>query len=179
MTAFGGRDEHLFRGAILDSGGHMGVTIEPLAYYAEPYRNFTRWVGCGDAIVPLDCIRTVPLQSIIDYLNGIQLTFVFNQPVFDDAFLTAYPYDILNRGTFPNIAILAGANTDEGTAFATTGLNTTWDLFTQLQQDRGFALTPEAIHRILVLYPDDPAHQPPHTVSSQFTHDMIVADGYV
>jgi cholinesterase len=62
--------------------------------------------------------------------------------------------------------ILSGGNTDEGTSFNTIGLNTTWDLFTQLQDDRGFALTPEAIHKILELYPDDPANTalyPPHT----------------
>jgi hypothetical protein len=32
-----------------------------------------------------------------------KLTFVFNEPVFDDNFMTAYPSDIFNRGTFPNI----------------------------------------------------------------------------
>lgn len=159
----------------------MGVTIEPMAYYNEPYRNLTRWVGCGDAPVPLDCLRTIPLQNIVDYLNGIELTFVFNQPVFDDNFLSAYPSELLDSGKFPNIAILAGANTDEGTAFATTGLNTTWELFVQLQNDRGFALTPGAIHKILDLYPASPPDgdwywYPPHTYPNDtvFPHNGLL-----
>lgn len=49
--AFGGRDDHLFRGVIMESGGFQGTALDPLQFYTEPYNNLTRFVGCGVANV--------------------------------------------------------------------------------------------------------------------------------
>jgi carboxylesterase type B len=122
--AFGGRDDHLFRGIIQESGFFQGVAIDPLQFYTEPYKNLTRFVGCGAAAVPLDCLKSVDFTMLQDYLNLIGVSFVWN-PVMDNEFFQTYPSDILEAGKMPKLAVMAGTNTDEGLDFTQTGLNTT------------------------------------------------------
>lgn len=57
-----------------------------------------------------------------DYLNLIGTDFVWN-PVMDNEFFQTYSSDLLEAGTFPKVAVLAGTNTDEGLNFAQVRLS--------------------------------------------------------
>lgn len=51
MFAHGGRDDGLFRAAILESGGPTGAQVQPLSWYGAGAENLTRAVGCWDVEV--------------------------------------------------------------------------------------------------------------------------------
>lgn len=53
MFAHGGRDDGLFRAAILESGGPTGAQVQPLSWYGAAVENLTRAVGCWGAQVSI------------------------------------------------------------------------------------------------------------------------------
>lgn len=64
MFAYGGRDDGLFRSAILESGGPTGAQVQPLSWYAGAVENLTRAVGCwGSTTDQLACLRSVDQAS--------------------------------------------------------------------------------------------------------------------
>jgi carboxylesterase type B len=60
LHSFGGRDDKLYHGAILESGSPVGTALQELSYYATPFANLVRAVGCDSASDKLSCLRQVP-----------------------------------------------------------------------------------------------------------------------
>ncbi|KAI9758761.1 MAG: hypothetical protein M4579_002864 [Chaenotheca gracillima] len=160
LHSYGGRNDDLFHGAIMESGSTVGTQVESLAYYASPFENLTRTTNCYSAKDKLACLRG--LSS--DNLYKSQVSVVWN-PIIDGDFLTAYPSDLQAKGQSIHVPLLIGANTDEGTSFGTSGLDNETAIFNNLLIYRSYAITPPSARRILELYPNDPAHEPPFHVT--------------
>jgi carboxylesterase type B len=86
MFSYNGRDDGLYRAAILESGGPTGAQVQNLAYYTSPVENLTRTVGCWNATDQLACLRDLSQEALF----AAQPSQVWN-PMIDGDFLTAYP----------------------------------------------------------------------------------------
>lgn len=137
LIAYSGRDDGLFRGAIMQSGSMVEKwpynIKDPLAYTADLYRNLTETAGCSASLglragnTELECLRLSPLEVLSTALN------VSHTPVFsgtglgpwltqvDGDFLQNGPTDSLDKGRFVNVPILYTTNTDEATIFGFGG----------------------------------------------------------
>jgi len=73
LVAYGGRDDGLFRAAIMESGGPLErwpyAVSDAAACTEELYANLTSTTGCNSASVPLECLRTLPFEELNSALN--------------------------------------------------------------------------------------------------------------
>jgi carboxylesterase type B len=164
LFSYDGRNDGLYRGAIMESGGPTGTNVQDLSFYASPVENLTRTVGCWTADDQLTCLRGLSQ----DALFAAQPSQTWN-PLIDGTFLTGYPSQLIRQRKFNRVALLIGADDDEGTSFApNTPLvpNTEEDIFQNLMTWRQYALTPPTIRRILELYPNDPCVEPPMYITN-------------
>ncbi|OIW32858.1 carboxylesterase [Coniochaeta ligniaria NRRL 30616] len=161
LFSYGGRDDGLFRAVIMESGGPTGTQIQTLPYYTAPVANLTAAVGCSTAKDQLQCLRGLSQ----DKLYAAHPSQVWN-PMIDGDFLTGYPSQLMRDGQFIKVPLLTGANSDEGTSFSISGVNTDQDLFNNLLSWRSYSLTPPTIRKLLELYPNDPCNEPPFDIGN-------------
>ncbi|KAK5164871.1 uncharacterized protein LTR77_009535 [Saxophila tyrrhenica] len=139
ITAYDGRDDGLFRSAIMDSGnpifyGDMKQNYEPI------YQNFTRQAGCGNSTDGLQCLRDLPFDALNDVLNTTEFSGAWT-PQIDGDIIARYSSDQVADGAFVKVPIIDGTNSDEGTSFAPEGLNTTKQFREALISDEGMNAT--------------------------------------
>ncbi|POS69442.1 carboxylesterase [Diaporthe helianthi] len=155
VLAYNGRDDGLFRAAIGQSGfggvlsrfpGGANNTEAMDELYGLLVSN-TSCASTANTSASLDCLRSLPFDDINAALNGTAAAPW--PPMLDGDFIADFPVNQLRDGRFPQIPILIGTNTDEGSAFGQgrgpngTGVNT----------DDEMRAAVEAI-----LGPDAPAH---------------------
>jgi carboxylesterase type B len=185
LIAYQGKSQHLFRGAILESGS-------PIAKFS----NATRWqpyfdalvdkTGCNGSSSPLICLRELPWQTLDEIFSGknpLSVTAPTLSAVVDGDFMVAQGTTLLEQGHFARVALLTGNNFDEGTAYAKTGINTDEEFAAWL---KSLELSSEQAESIEKLYPNDPAvgipesykGTPPESFGSQFKRVAAVAGDY-
>ncbi|KAE8441654.1 hypothetical protein EG329_004575 [Mollisiaceae sp. DMI_Dod_QoI] len=81
-------------------------------------------------------------------------------------FLTAYPSTLTAAGKFIHVPLLIGANSDEGTSFGVSGLDNETAIFNNLLIYRNYAISPPTARKLLELYPNDPAREPPYYITN-------------
>ncbi|KAL2862829.1 Alpha/Beta hydrolase protein [Aspergillus lucknowensis] len=176
LIAYGGRDDGLFRGAIMESGGSINAAPMNTTGYQGMYDEIVARVGCSSARDTLQCLREVPFQKLNAVFNG-----TWGNPAY--SFWPAVDGDIirelgsvqLKNLDFVKVPIIAGTNTDEGTSFGPRGINTTEQWYRYLTSGAsGFKVPPPIAEEILVLYPDDPSQGIPAFLGSQ----RIPENGY-
>lgn len=128
LIAYGGRDDGLFRGAVMESGGMVEKwpynVADPIAYTEALYRNLTDSTGCSTASSPLECLRDLPVEQLSAALN-ITATEVYPGSglgpwltVVDGDLLQDGPSESLARGHFnANVTIMYTTLTDEAAVF--------------------------------------------------------------
>ena len=163
LFSYDGRNDGLFRAAIMESGGPTGTQFQDLSYYTSPVENLTRTVGCWTASNQLACLRNLSSAALF----AAQPSQVWN-PIIDGDFLTGYPSQLIRKGKFNATPLLTGTNTDEGASFSISSPtpNTNTDLFNGLMFWRSYALSPPTIRKLLELYPNDPCHEPPYEITN-------------
>jgi carboxylesterase type B len=157
--AFGGRDDHLFRGMIAQSGPPMTLAAYPLPRANAIYANITADTGCNQATDSLSCLRQLPFETLNAALN---VTPPYNfAPAIDGDFLETFASIQLKNGQFTKTPFLLGANTDEGTLFELTGINTDTQFAGYVAS---LGASNSSIQEIMTLYPDVPALGLPATL---------------
>ncbi|KAF5858013.1 hypothetical protein ETB97_004978 [Aspergillus alliaceus] len=169
LIAYGGRDDGLFRGAIMESGGSIAANPVNDTGYQAMYDEVVAKVGCSNANDTLQCLREVPFEELNAAFNGTDGNpAYFFRPAVDQDLVRGPGSDQLERHEFVKVPILAGTNTDEGTSFGPTGINSTAQFYEYLTDGTsGFSLPPSAANRILDLYPDDPSLGIPEFLGAQ------------
>jgi carboxylesterase type B len=166
LVGFEGKHDNLFRGAILESGSMLGPALQDSETITQPggfqemYDNVTMTVGCASATDTLACLRRVPYESLFAAFAPQVYT-----PVIDGTFLSRRPSESLARGLVADVAVLVGANTDEGTAsfWGPRGtLNTSADVAAYIRTLNGGGLNNQQVDDLLRLYPDDPVQGCPY-----------------
>lgn len=75
----------------------------------------------------------------------------------------------MSQNKFIRIPLLIGANSDEGVSFGTRGLDNATAIFNDLlvyRSSASYAISPPTARRLLQLYPNDPANEPPYYIKN-------------
>ena len=82
LTAYNGRDDKLFRAAIMESGNPINYNdYRDNTLYQPMYDNLTSQVGCANATDSLDCLRSVPYSTLDAIFNSTSLGSKVSQPL--------------------------------------------------------------------------------------------------
>lgn len=165
LLAYGGRDDGLFRAAILESGGPFGSSPNLTPEEFQPtYDKIVNATNCSTTADTLACLRTIDRDVLSNVLNSSVTAGASWSPQIDNDFLQDSGTNLVSSGKFVKVPLLAGANHDEGTSFATKGINTTEQFLALVQSagpDNATALT------IAALYPDIPEIGIPGTLAGR------------
>ncbi|KAL4867981.1 hypothetical protein BDV12DRAFT_209436 [Aspergillus spectabilis] len=159
LRAYGGRDDGLFRGAIMQSGGSVTIGASNATEDQRFYNEIVSKTGCSHAGDTLQCLRTVPFEELNALFNGTggDPAYDFSTPVVDGDLIKDRGSVQLDKHAFVKVPIIAGSNTDEGTSFGPAGINTTRQWYEYLTNGTsGIKPPPSLATQILNLYPDDP-----------------------
>ncbi|KAK4034503.1 galactose-1-phosphate uridylyltransferase [Parachaetomium inaequale] len=122
LLAYGGRDEGLFRAAILQSGGPVSKTSLASYPVQDIYDRLLRDTGCQDAEDALACLRHLPYAN----LNGAfqdspdassPSMVAFSLPVIDGDFIPTYGSLSLKGSHFVRVPIITGVVSNEGSTW--------------------------------------------------------------
>ncbi|KAF2086318.1 alpha/beta-hydrolase [Saccharata proteae CBS 121410] len=143
LTAYDGRDDSLFRGAIMESGSP--VYYQALMNSTGFQSNYTALLsatGCANATESLGCLRALPYATLNDALNTTDLKEW--GPAIDGDFIAGKTSLQLAAGKFVHVPVISGANSDEGTAFTDDGINNSTQLLNAiLLLDAGYPDVPK------------------------------------
>ncbi|KAF7714483.1 Carboxylic ester hydrolase [Penicillium ucsense] len=171
LTAYGGRDDKLFRAGIMESGGSINPNFAQTANvssFQTMYDNLTATVNCSGVADTLQCLREVPFDTLNSVLNGTGGLPAYGfLPVVDGDILQKFGSVQLENHEFVKVPIISGTNTDEGTGFGPVGINTTEQWYQYLTGPDGQHIPPPLARRILELYPDDPSQGIPAYLGDQ------------
>lgn len=176
-TAYGGRDDGLFRGIIAESGAE-GTQPKNLTVPTARYNNITRFVGCDTAADKLACLRSVPFETLNYAITNLTSTSFY--PIVDGDFIPDYSSNLLAEGKFTKRPLLAGTNSDEGTLFTATPVDSDATIAANIK-----SLGPDANTTTILmsLYPNvdslglPPAYQttPGASVGSQYKRAVALS----
>ncbi|KAH8910697.1 alpha/beta-hydrolase [Coniochaeta sp. PMI_546] len=160
LSAYGGRDDRLFVGAISES----------LFFPAQPYVSELEWqfdriiqrVGCTAAYgkdTAMSCLRGKDMAT----LQALNIAAAFPgrtappnplfywTPCVDGDFIQDLPYVLFETGRFLKVPVMFGTDTDEGSAFASNAASP--DDISSFFQDNYPYLTSNDTQAILAHYP--------------------------
>lgn len=155
LTAYNGRDDQLFVGAISESGTAAKVAAYPTVESWQPvYDALVAAVGCNTSD-SLQCLRTIPTTELNAAINSSVLGGASYGAVIDGDLVQHSASIQYQQGQFVKVPYLVGANADEGTMFGPHGINTTTDFLNYLNKTQVF--DNETAQTLSYLYPDIPA----------------------
>ncbi|KAI9368145.1 Alpha/Beta hydrolase protein [Aspergillus egyptiacus] len=174
LIAYGGRDDGLFRAAIMQSGGSITAGPMDTTGYQGMYDEIVGRVGCASSGDTLQCLREVPFATLNAVFNGTGGNPAYGfSPAVDHDLVRDWGSKQLESHEFVKVPIIAGTNTDEGVSFGPTGINTTEQFYRYLTaSESGFKMPPPIAHEILALYPDDPSQGIPAFLGAQRVPSM-------
>ncbi|KAJ4340419.1 hypothetical protein N0V95_007504 [Ascochyta clinopodiicola] len=153
LTAYRGRDDHLFRAAILQSGNPIFYSAQRGANASQSaFNTVVSQVGCTSSSNKIQCLRDTPFAALNATMNGTLSSTGGFTPVTDGDLIQDYGSVQLSRGEFVKVPIVIGTNSDEGASFAPYGINTTAQFQAALAAS-GLPLTFQT--SLLAAYPDD------------------------
>ncbi|KAF9739094.1 hypothetical protein PMIN06_007923 [Paraphaeosphaeria minitans] len=160
LTAYEGRDDKLFRGAVMESGNPIYYKRLNGIVESNPslYQELLSRTNCSSVSRTLECLRKIPESQLNSAINSTITSYNNTSPQFeptkDDDFIADYGSKQLADGRFVHVPIIDGANSDEGSTFSPQGINTTEQfraaIIYAVPQVSG-----ELADHILEAYPDD------------------------
>ncbi|KAF5517298.1 putative secreted lipase [Colletotrichum aenigma] len=193
LLAYGGRDDGLFQGAILQSGSPTLMWPSVTADDWQPlYDQFVNATNCSASTNTLDCLRSVNADVLSSVFDSDITTDDHPNPVVDGDFIQDLGSREMQAGHFVRMPLILGTTRDEGTwqHYVVKNINTT-DEFLNMVRDDG--LSKDAANEISRLYPDEPHQGIPATLkgrpgnetglgyqwkrTSAYTGDMIMQAG--
>ncbi|KAG5752919.1 hypothetical protein H9Q70_004480 [Fusarium xylarioides] len=160
ILAYNGRDDKLFRSAILQSGAPISLASQS-DLSEDLYKLLLKNTSCNS----LKCLRSLPFVDLNKALNSTALS-GWN-PKIDGDFVARHSSRQLQDGAFVKIPIIVGATTDEGTSFSKLGINTTAQFIAAIENSSppiniAFART------IAKVYPERSRDQVLHNLASDW-----------
>ena len=123
------------------------------------YNELTRRTDCANQTSPLECLRALPAEQLNTAINTTSTTLNVTafMPIVDGDFIQKRTSIQLEAGEFVHVPIIVGANSDEGTAFSPSPVNTTADFYSYLMNSTRGAVPADLANQLLEAYPDDPS----------------------
>ncbi|TVY32411.1 Lipase [Lachnellula occidentalis] len=123
LTAYGGRDDRLFVGAI---GESVFFPAQPQVSELEwQFSKYVKDTGCAASSDELKCLRSKDLTILqkanvaAPFPGRTAAPLFYWTPTIDGSFIQDYPYRLIEQGKFVKVPIMFGDDTNEGTKFAT------------------------------------------------------------
>ncbi|KAM0548410.1 hypothetical protein ACHAPJ_009896 [Fusarium lateritium] len=151
ILAYNGRDDNLFRGAMLQSGAPLALGAQS-NLSEKLYDLLLKNTSCSS----LECLRSLPFATLNKALNSTALSGW--TPKIDGDFVTRHSSQQLADGAFVKVPIIVGATTDEGTSFSKMGINTTAQ-FLEAIEDSSPPINSSFAHKIAKVYPERSRNQ--------------------
>jgi Carboxylesterase family len=164
----------------MESGNPVAYgALNTSEWYQPLYDSISSQAGCNSSLDSLDCLRSVPYETLNGIINGTTTAangaaLTAFAPTVDGDFIARYTSLQLADGDFVKVPIISGgkflpfpamkllfltttsANSDEGTAFSPTGVNTTVDFYNLVTHQTLVRLAPASLaNDLLAAYPDD------------------------
>lgn len=151
LTAYAGRNDSLFRAAILQSGNPIFYAAQngPQTYQSQ-FDEVVANTSCNSTSDPVQCLRQVPFAKLNATLGALYLAHGNLSPVIDGDMVQTYGSVHLQRGEFLRVPLIVGANSDEGASLGPQGIDTVADFKATLA-----SLPAQFQDQILQAYPDD------------------------
>ena len=132
MMAFGGRDDGLFRGAIMESGAPTTAMYQPSGsdYSNSSFQWMVGTSGCSNASEPLDCVRQLPFPDLYKALAPAPNNPYFF-PTIDGDFIRESAAQQLLEEAYVKVPTIIGHNDDEGAFLSASASNCSTDNETQ------------------------------------------------
>lgn len=122
LTAYGGRNDCLFVGAI---GESVFFPTQPQVSELEwQFETYVNAAGCSGTMDELKCLRSkdttaLQLANVPNPYPGQSSAPLFYwTPTIDGDFIQDYPYCLFEQGNFVKVPIIFGDDTNEGSGFA-------------------------------------------------------------
>ncbi|KAF9250349.1 hypothetical protein DTO013E5_246 [Penicillium roqueforti] len=157
LTAYGGRDDGLFRAAIMQSGGPIVKTSYSSFTPEEMYQRLSVASNCKDVENSLECLRHIPLNDIDAAFNdsaqaNSQMMASFAIPTLDGNFVEGYGSLAITERRYVPVPILSGIVSSEAATWIPPQISTWKDLAIFLTEDSGY---PSSVsERLLSYYPE-------------------------
>lgn len=150
LVAYGGRDDQLFRAAIMESGNPVyWISLYGPDYFQPAYDQIVGLTGCNATLDTLQCLRELPVDDLQKVINSTAVgpaNWTTFAPVMDGDFIQRYTSLQLEEGEFVKVPILSGSKSapspvldadtkggiavsQEGTPFSPYGINTTEEFY--------------------------------------------------
>lgn len=126
LIAYGGRNDNLFRAAIVERGDP--IQLLPMSPNQAAFYLLTQETGCSSAADKLQCLRELPFAKLNQILNTTGPLGLLRQvwgSIIDVDFIQQKLSVQIKSGKCIRVPIIAGANSNEGTAFGPTGVDNT------------------------------------------------------
>lgn len=112
LTAYNGRDDRLFRAAIMQSGGPINYnTYKVEADYQPTYDALLDVTGCGIAVDTLDCLRHAPFSILNEFFNTTDGGMWNPVPIVDGDFIQRWGSIQLKQGDFVHVPVSTTTST--------------------------------------------------------------------
>jgi carboxylesterase type B len=156
LTAYNGRDDKLFRGAIMQSGNP--INYGSFAYNTSDLPSAAAALGCSSNSTTtgstLDCLRAIPFPTLNAFINSTASRAYSWKPIIDNDFIAGKTSLQLAKGDFVHVPIIDGANSDEGSAFGIKPMNSSAQWLSTLQNlPNPVKLTAAQAEQVLAAYP--------------------------
>ncbi|KAF7291238.1 Ricin B-type lectin domain-containing protein [Mycena indigotica] len=156
LVAFSGRDDNLYRQAIIQSGVTPGdfPSVSQAPIVETTFNNLLSSTSCsgtlnGTASEKLECVRGLPVAEFRQASAGV------TGMLFDgDMINVVNPYAAIRAGNWTKVPLLVGSNTDEGIDFFLPGANTTAEAHDAMSP---LLTNSTQLDALFQLYPDIPA----------------------
>ncbi|KXT06800.1 hypothetical protein AC578_7089 [Pseudocercospora eumusae] len=160
LTAYDGRDDGLFRAGIMQSGNPVNYgSYRTNVKFQPQYDALVNATNCSTATDSLSCLRSIPSDTLANLFNTTTSISYGWSPIVDGDFIQRWASIQLAEGAFVKVPVIDGANTDEGTAFGPTGINTTADFAATITDTTRNVVAPEyLVDEVLEAYPNEPAY---------------------
>ncbi|KAF9885872.1 hypothetical protein FE257_012250 [Aspergillus nanangensis] len=157
MTAYGGRDDHLFVGAIYESP--FWPTLRTVAEMEFQFDRVVQDTGCADSESSLSCLRKVDFAKLqaanaaspFPGADRKPLPLWYFLPVIDDDLIEDKLYTLFEQGRMLRVPLLVGDDTNEGSTFAANA-STTAEMSSFLKANYP-NLRPQSLEKIHGEYP--------------------------
>ncbi|KAF7624908.1 Alpha/Beta hydrolase protein [Aspergillus flavus] len=157
LTAYGGRDDGLFRAAILQSGTPIARTSFRTVDIDDLWQQLCIAAGCDTSDDQLECLRHKPFEELNAAFNdsadaSSYMMASFSIPRLDGDFVQAFGSFDIKEGRFVKVPVLSGVVSSEAATYIPSQVSTWEDFRIFLTEHSGYP--PATIQQLLSFYPD-------------------------